>query len=187
MERTAVLATAGWRLEFRLNGGRFEHVVCRLKGGRFVELIRSLEGPEQHEWPVSPPFQELQVQRSPSGVHAALLVGRAGRSHWSASIELVEAADLVRFDVAGRIHEQPSWLGSCYTLNQAWKLVGGALLLGGEARLVADSLEVQEPQSPGTPAILRLAASPAPPPYPQTVRWKYSLVPLTSCHMPAGG
>lgn len=183
MEATTVLATVGWRLEFYLNAGRVAHVVHRLTAGRFVELIRSLEGPEQHVWPVSPPFQELHVQQPTCGVQAALLVGRAGRSHWSASIELVEAVDLVRFDVACRIHEQPAWLGSCYLLNQAWRLADRTLLLAGETMLVAELLDVEEALGPGTPAILRLAASQAAAPYPQTVRWQYSLVPLSSCHL----
>ncbi len=178
MERATVLASAGWRLEFHLHGGWLGHVVHRHTASGPVELIRSLEGFETHAWPLSPPFQELHVQQPAPGVLAALLVGRAGRSHWSASIELVETADLVRFDVACRIHERPAWLGSCYVLNQAWRLVDGALLLAGEASLVADLMDVDKAQGTTTPARLWIPAPQIPQPYPQTVRWQYSLGPL---------
>ncbi|NBW97818.1 MAG: hypothetical protein EBR28_14105 [Planctomycetia bacterium] len=78
---------------------------------------RSVEGPEEDgdpRWPPSPPLVELSRLDGPSGP-AFLCVGRAGRSHFSASIGADAAhPDAIRFEIACRMHDQPAWIGSTY-------------------------------------------------------------------------
>jgi hypothetical protein len=174
MPQTTVLAMPGWRLEFLRCRQCWSHALHRLTPAGPVELMRSSEGGENEIWPASPPFQELHVHRTAPPLQAALLVGRAGRSHWSASIELDHAADAIRFDVACRIHARPHRLGSCYSLHAAWLLNGNELLFEGVARLQARFIEVEDSGNDGRIA-LRPAMSELAPPYPKTVRWQYRL------------
>ena len=55
-------------------------------------LLESIEGTATDDWPPSPPLQSLSIETLPDGRRVALLVGMAGRSHWSASIEAVASA-----------------------------------------------------------------------------------------------
>jgi hypothetical protein len=79
---------------------------------------RSLEGPAAPEadprWPASPVLVDLSRLEGPHGP-ALLGVGRAGRSHFSASIGPAPArADRILFELACRVTEPPGWLGSTY-------------------------------------------------------------------------
>lgn len=179
MPPTTVLATPGWRLEFHRHNDRWGHAVCRGTPGGFVELLHSIEGHAGQSWPASPPLQELHVQRTAPAVHAALLLGRAGRSHWSASIAIDEGADAIRFDVACRIHERPVWLGCSYRLCQAWTAAEEGLMLAGIVRLVAHFIHVENDSKDGSLPKLLLRAPDSHTPYPQTVRWQYALYPTT--------
>lgn len=79
---------------------------------------RSVEGPHEAagdpRWPASPVLVELSRLDLPHGP-AILGVGRAGKSHFSASI----TADPGRpgrlvFEIACRVQDPPAWLGSTY-------------------------------------------------------------------------
>jgi hypothetical protein len=103
------------RLEFRWLGDRYGHLIARIKSeGNSEPLFESIEGALSDTWPPSPPLQTLSIEKMANGHPAALLVGMAGRSHWSASIEPVpDRAELI-FDIACRHSDKPRYLGSQY-------------------------------------------------------------------------
>lgn len=96
-------------------------------------ILSSVEGAADEDWPASPPLQELQS--APDSIGPALLVGMAGRSHWSQSAELRDGPPAsVHFDVACRLHAHPSWLGSTYRLGD-----------DVQATIVGDTIELSIP------------------------------------------
>jgi hypothetical protein len=115
-------------------------------------LLESVEGPCPDDgdprWPASPVLTEVSSVETATGP-ALLGVGLAGRSHFSASITADRLRpDTLVFEIACRIHEQPVWLGSTYT-------VPGELA-----------------------AAPRIAASTDPSgPLPRTVAWTYAIGP----------
>ena len=86
----------GLQVRFTRVGDRFAHciefVVARNAIG--VPLLTSVEGDNNSAWPPSATLQQLHIERR-DGVgrsaetfsHVALMVGLAGRSHWSLSVE----------------------------------------------------------------------------------------------------
>jgi hypothetical protein len=103
------------RVEFVRRGDRLGHVICAVSAtGEVVPLLESIEGSAADDWPKSPPLQSLSLETLPDGRKVALLVGMAGGSHWSASVEpALDSAELI-FDIACRHAKQPRWLGSQY-------------------------------------------------------------------------
>src|SRR4051812_28836034 len=102
----------GLRVEFTWLGGRFGHVVSWIgRDGVPQPLLESIEAPGAEAWPASPPLQSLTIHTLPSGNPAALLVGMAGRSHWSASVEGTAEHATLQFDIACRHSTTPAWLG----------------------------------------------------------------------------
>ena len=105
----------GLRLEFDRHGDRYCHRISRIgPGSDSPPLLESIEGQPTDAWPASPPLQTLSIEKLPDGRTAALLVGMAGRSHWSASIEAVAGSAQLIFDLACRHADQPTQLGSQY-------------------------------------------------------------------------
>ncbi len=100
-------------MRFHRREDRFAHEVWVADRGAWVQGFASREGSPLDDWPTSPPFQSLNVEIRAGERPVALLVGMAGHSHWSASIELDPAAACVTFDVACRTRQRGS-LGSCY-------------------------------------------------------------------------
>lgn len=81
-------------------------------------VLESVEGPfpgaGDPRWPASPVLTEVSTVETAGGI-ALLGVGRAGRSHFSASITADRLRpDTLVFDIACRIQETPGWLGSTY-------------------------------------------------------------------------
>jgi len=65
-------------------------------------------------WPASPVFTEVSLVDTATGL-ALLAVGRAGRSHFSASMAASRTEpDTIVAELACRLQEQPGWLGSAY-------------------------------------------------------------------------
>ena len=91
---------------------RWAHEVDLPDGGSW----RSVEGGDPDggdpSWPASPVLTDLsRLDAQP----AILGVGRAGRSHFSASVGRdPDDPDGVRFEIACRVHDLPGWLGSTY-------------------------------------------------------------------------
>lgn len=107
----------GLRVEFSWRGDRFGHVIFWLnQHGVAQPLLESIETLGAAAWPASPPLQSLTLHTLPSGHPAALLVGMAGRSHWSASVESRAEHAALQFDIACRHSPKPEWLGSRYRI-----------------------------------------------------------------------
>ncbi len=97
-------------------GDRIGHLVESRVGGRWRLLLQSLEGTPEEPWPASPPFQQAHLEQRGGSRQVVLLVGMAGSSHWSASVEIDPAAHAATFDVACRLRGQADWLGSRYRM-----------------------------------------------------------------------
>ena len=125
------------RIDFFKLGDRFGHrlsVVLRDEyGGETpIPLAESVEGPPDDPWPPSPPLQSLSMEKLPDDQTAALLVGMAGRSHWSASIVTNDFdARMLKFDLACRCQAIPGSIGSEYQAMQgvALKIAKGCAML----------------------------------------------------------
>ncbi len=118
MSEEGLLETAGpagavLRLRFFRAGDRFAHRLELAEGDSIRPLLESLEGTAAEDWPASPPLQQLHVEERPTG-KVALLVGMAGRSHWSLAVETAPNGFLFR--AACRLREPPAKLGSRYRL-----------------------------------------------------------------------
>ena len=167
------------RMVFSRSGDRYQHEIQAAGEPRRI-LLASLEGGADAAWPASPPFQELHVERRGEEKLVALLVGRAGRSHWSGSVELDRSRETILFDVACRCAGSTGWLGSTYELPST----DAATLGRANATIVLppdDQLQILE----GEPhwiqtddgCILRIAARRTVSRSPQTIRWQYSIGP----------
>jgi len=155
-------------VHFTWQHDRFAHQVSVLENGSWQPALGSVEGTPHDDWPPSPPFQSLHIEQREDGRTLALLVGMAGKSHWSASIEIDAEARVVLFDVACRLREPAAGpLGSTY---QGLPLATGSRALAvelthryGPARLERSaerSVVLAEPEGDDCP---------------QTVRWDYRL------------
>jgi hypothetical protein len=190
----AVLNADGWGLEltFWIEADRCAHRLAAIDGTRRVVLLESIEGAADDLWPPSPPWQQVNApfaarrssgklaseKRAPgklaTGNHAmpsAMLVGAAGASHWSASVEGVgsewtqteEGQDLspmevagceqlpatgLLFDVACRAKSQPERLSSTYCIVDPRQLVSPSQMVtrssaSGQFSLRGGVLELQ--------------------------------------------
>lgn len=168
-------------LRFSWRGDRFAHAVSLADAPDAGLLLESLEGSASETWPPSGPLQSLHVEQQSGSNPVALLVGMAGKSHWSAAVELFPAQSRMRWDMACRVVVGAQGrLGSCYRATGRLQVVESFKALVGEtpanerglvvrldgsvgrARLAssADRLEiVAEPESTSTSAA--------------TVRWSY--------------
>jgi hypothetical protein len=95
-------------------GDRYAHGVWLVDGGNETALLDSLEGDDYTDWPPSPPLQQLTVEDRTDGSHVLLLVGMAGTSHWSLSVEPHPSEPALLFDAACRIKGACTRLGSQY-------------------------------------------------------------------------
>ena len=100
-------------VRFAWQGDRFGHELGVIASETFLPIARSMEGTPEDDWPESPALQSLDLNSGPAPNSLALLVGMAGKSHWSASVEV--HGEELRFDVACRLHRQDlGLLGSAY-------------------------------------------------------------------------
>lgn len=89
------------RVVFRQVADRWAHSIELLDGESFVPWLTSLEGKPDEDWPSSPPLQQLSCERH-EGRPVLLLVGMAGKSHWSLSVDVEPQSGRATFDVACR-------------------------------------------------------------------------------------
>jgi hypothetical protein len=172
---------AGLRVVFRRLGDRFAHRVELVEGSHSTSILESLEGEPDDPWPPSPPLQELHFEDRPAGRRLALLVGRAGASHWSLSVEWDPHSARFSFDVACRVRSAPERLGSRYRLPGAAAGSGpidasaGVALPGGR-RLRSEAVEDRPAckliQQAGE---IQLHPAAIAAPWPKTSRWQYSI------------
>jgi len=113
----------GLRATFVWCRDRWAHTIAivtreRMGPERVGPLLASEEGGDRDEWPPSPPLQQLHVENRAGDGRVALLVGMAGQSHWSLSVEAVAEARQLVFDAACRLggstDSRSSKLGSSY-------------------------------------------------------------------------
>jgi hypothetical protein len=148
-----------------------------------VLLLESVEGNSEEDWPASPPLQFVSIESRPTKPPVALLMGMAGTSHWSASIEQDLAGRALRFDIACCAKSRPERLGSIYRIapRVQWQSAGDESALfrftAGERMFelrgdcsadaplpVLNTVDQQLQIQYGQPAS-----------QPQTYRWVYSL------------
>jgi hypothetical protein len=101
--REQLLESDRLRVRFWLAEDRYAHEIWLAVAGEWMAVLASVEGSPSEDWPASPPFQSLHCAELGTANQSALLVGMAGKSHWSASIELDPAGDCARFDIACRV------------------------------------------------------------------------------------
>ena len=105
------------RIEFVPLADRYGHVLSVVEpDGQVHPILESIESAATDEWPASPPLQNLSIEELTPGCRVALLVGMAGRNHWSASIVPVPEQAAIDFDIACRAANSVGPLGSAYVL-----------------------------------------------------------------------
>jgi hypothetical protein len=115
MNNIVLAASDELRVVFEYRVDRWGHTIEVRRDDQWVAAFSSIEGDATDDWPPSPAFQHIHLQTfSPNGP-TALLVGKAGSSHWSAAIEADRAAGVLRFDIACRLGGEPTLLGAAYS------------------------------------------------------------------------
>lgn len=113
--------TGGIRLAvvFHWQADRFRHSICLLEaGGTHLPLLESIEGSPADDWPPSPPLQSLHCEPLPDGTRVALLVGMAGKGHWSASVGPRTDENRMAFDLACRASAVGGQVRTSYRLAE---------------------------------------------------------------------
>jgi hypothetical protein len=155
-------------IEFRRTGDRFSHTIRRTDAaGKTTDQWCEVQAGDSDDWPASPPIQELSLQRI-ADADVLLGVGRAGKSHWSISVETseIDGKASLRLDIACRCPAPPQWLGSTYDVKpNAENRAPSPLTLQceadtnaaeGQARLVIEPID-------------------RPARWPGTVRWRFAV------------
>ncbi|NIP84041.1 MAG: hypothetical protein GTO03_00160 [Planctomycetales bacterium] len=119
MSRTEILADRYWQIAFVWHGDRWAHTIAAVVGDRLVPLLDSREGTPVDRWPASPPLSDLHRQDA-RGANTVMLLGMAGRSHWSVTVQLSEGDRAASFQVACRIHAE--WPAAAAPDRGAWPL-----------------------------------------------------------------
>lgn len=165
------------QVAFERKHDRFHHTVTTQLPSGAVTLLTSQEGRGQEFWPASPALQQLSIVELGEGRRAALLIGMAGRSHWSLSVVAEANGRELLFDAACRVQQAPSQLGSSYrVLVPATLGSGPSVLLGGDALgrpAVCESDEKCRILADGS--CLFFQCSPSTESLPATFRWSYRI------------
>lgn len=104
-------------MTFDWNGDRYFHRIESLSGNTARLLLESLEGSDNDQWPSSAPLQQLSIEERPGNRQVALLVGMAGRSHWSASVTAARQDRSLLFEMACRTNDTLARLLSSYRIR----------------------------------------------------------------------
>jgi hypothetical protein len=184
VNESAQLAGGDYRLVFRRAGDRWSHALEVALDGGFQPLVSTWEVADLADWPLSPPLQQLHIEDRGSAGQVALLVGMAGRSHWSVSIELDRPRRRALFDFACRAQQRPAWLGNSYVVARQGENPLPPVRLSGE-RLQLANWELRFCPIDGAPWQLALAsAAPqlsltvdtsAQAAWPATLRWRFAM------------
>lgn len=125
------LSAHGVGVHFWREADRFRHQVTLDASAGQRLWLASVEGAADDIWPPSPPLQELHLEQRPGGIQVALLVGRAGRAHWSLSVEADGSRGTLLFDVACRSRGTADKLHSSYHCSDDCLLEAERALLSG--------------------------------------------------------
>ena len=169
----ASISAGALHVEFQRLADRYAHQIIYSPAGSISPMTwASQEGTFRDAWPPSPPLQTLHLETRPDGSQTIMLIGMAGRSHWSMSVEAV-TKDRLYFDVACRISESPVWLGSTYhCANQDATAFCGRPTFSSCQGIGARESALQIDCASG---ILRIPVSLATNAFPQSVRWRYTV------------
>ena len=166
-------------MRFHWRDDRYAHQVtlCGSTGEHRV-VLDSVESDASHPWPPSPALQQLSLQGD-GDQRIAFLVGMAGTSHWSMSVEAATAQRAIVFDVACRLNTAPEFLGSSYQASKH-RLVNPRTVTGscdehGWALVLDESLPLASQSLHQTADALQVACHPLDSTPPYTARWKYAV------------
>jgi hypothetical protein len=183
VSESVTLAGHGLSVVLSRIGDRYRHEVLITTDQARV-MLASLEGTSDQAWPPSPPFQELHTHQSNGSIDAVLLIGRAGRGHWSASIEVDHSQEAVLFDIACRSSGPIDWLGNRYRcpVGQAGATVAQprVLLVGSDLQLHVLEGEACVSEEDRM-QVLSIAPVWTASSRSQTIRWKYRISRAGSC------
>lgn len=143
-EAETTLEADDLRVVFFRDGDRYAHRVD-VRGTTSDEwraALESREGEPGDEWPSSPPFQQLHVERRPSGP-VVFLIGMAGKTHWSAAVEVAADRKSIKFDVAARVQLAPERLGSEYFAAADASTASGVVVDESKSLPSCDGLRVE--------------------------------------------
>jgi hypothetical protein len=181
MDEPTRIVAGDLELRFVRSGDRYGHRVLVRSGDAHVPLLESVEGRPDDAWPPSPPFQQLHVEQRRGGVAVALLVGAAGMNHWSGSFELDPRCHRLSVEVAVRLAAQPVRLASTYIFRTPASGWGSESVDGTAVWMLAES-QVWRLESLGSAIVprenrngLMIVRPPVSGPWPQTVRWQYTI------------
>lgn len=158
----------GLILEFQKLADRYAHSIVLRNSDFELSRLQSVEGTDTESWPPSPPCQQLSIEQQDAG-DVALLVGMAGKSHWSMSVQAridEEMGPLLEFDIACRLGngvDSIDWLGSTYQVE------GKEPLCWQKRNTLRDHVELTHSEG-----ILKFVAQPQND-KPKTVRWGFLL------------
>ncbi len=114
MNNIVLAASDELRVVFDYRVDRWGHTIEVRREDQWIVAFSSIEGTSSDDWPPSPAFQHIHLQSFALNGPTALLVGKAGSSHWSAAIEADREAGVLCFDIACRLGGEPQFLGSRY-------------------------------------------------------------------------
>ncbi|MDZ4778826.1 MAG: hypothetical protein SGJ19_01070 [Planctomycetia bacterium] len=174
-----VIEHPNWQIEFFRCHDRVGHRILWGPPDAQTLLAESLEGTPDQTWPASPPFQHVHFEARENGANVALLVGMAGKSHWSSSVEIRPEAGGPTWDVACRTSDVPEWLGMSYRLAVPTRVVGDQIWFNVEGEVVATALSFDVDariQAEVTGGNLRWRVAAPAVSQPRTFRWRYSFI-----------
>jgi len=180
----------GLRVTFIWEEDRFGHQIACLEARAATVCLTAELGRGRDPWPASPALQQLSLAELQPGRPSALLVGMAGQSHWSQSVEADPATTSLTFDVACRVQREPRWLGSSYRASHgagSRPTPDGRIAMGPEVELDIQRAADAPPagiKSVGrslviAPDLHRLS-------FPSTVRWRYRISVRAATASPGG-
>lgn len=115
------------RVEFCWHGDRYAHVIWLETSTVHLAILSSIEGDPVNAWPPSPSLTQCDQITLADQRQAWALLGMAGSSHWSLSVEPTTCARAWNFDIACRLRtaqqESGSWLGSTYAPAPGWRVL----------------------------------------------------------------
>lgn len=123
----------GLQVVFDWHGDRHSHRIQYVQSDLALDLLHSVEGVGSESWPASPPLQQLSIESRPTG-DVGLLLGMAGKSHWSASIEADHVHQRLVFDIA------------CRTNEPSERLISSYRHMGGHAGTAGTAIEIVFPK-----------------------------------------
>jgi hypothetical protein len=170
MNDIVLAASDELRVVFDYRVDRWGHLIEVHHEDQWIVAYSSIEGTSSDDWPPSPAFQHIHLQNFSLNGPTALLVGKAGSSHWSAAIEADREAGVVRFDIACRLSAEPTRLGSAYSSLHnhrpgSTKPLIELAMLNDTVRRVLDSRDTE----------FSIRVSNESYPKPSTIRWKYAI------------